>query len=92
LATKGVALPNLLDPALLGILCFSLFSNIPLGYLREGASRFSLRWFVFIHLSIPFIIGLRIANDINWRAIPFTLGLAVVGQIIGSRARRRKIR
>jgi hypothetical protein len=85
-------LANPLDPALLGILCFALFSNIPLGYLREGAPRFSLRWFVFIHLSIPFIAGLRIANDISWRAIPFTLGLAVVGQIIGSRARRRRHR
>jgi len=91
-ALKGPPLPNLLDPALLGILGFALLSNIPLGYLREGAPRFSLRWFVFIHLSIPFIIGLRIANDVSWRAIPFTLALALAGQIIGSRARRRRFR
>lgn len=82
-------MPDLLDPALLGILCFALFSNIPLGYLREGVPRFSLHWFLYVHLSIPFIIGLRLANGISWRAIPFTLGLAVAGQLIGSRARRR---
>lgn len=85
-------MPNLLDPALLGILCFALFSNIPLGYLREGVPRFSLRWFIYIHLSIPFIIGLRIANDVSWRAIPFTIALAVAGQLIGSRTARRRSR
>lgn len=78
--------------ALIGILCFAFFSNIPLGYLRMGSRRFSLRWFVFIHLSIPFIVGLRVANDINWRAVPFTIALAVAGQMIGSRIYRQQKR
>lgn len=82
-------MPNLLDPALIGILCFALLSNIPLGYLREGARRYSLRWFVYIHLSIPFIIALRVVNGVGWRVIPFTLGLAVAGQWLGGRAWRR---
>ena len=82
-------MPNLLDPALIGILCFALFSNIPLGYLREGTPRLSMRWFVYIHLSIPFIIVLRIVNGIGWQAIPFTLGLAITGQWLGGRARRK---
>ena len=85
-------MPNLLDPALLGILGFALLSNIPLGYLREGAQRFSLRWFVFIHLSIPFIIALRVVNGVSWRVIPLTLGLALAGQWLGGRARRRRRR
>ena len=78
------------NTALLGILCFALFSNIPLGYLRMSSPRFSVRWFVFIHLSIPFIIGLRLANDISWRAVPFTIALAVAGQMIGSRIYRQR--
>lgn len=85
-------MPNLLDPALLGILGFALLSNIPLGYLREGARRFSLRWFVFIHLSIPFIIALRVVNGVSWRVIPLTLALALAGQWLGGRARRRRRR
>lgn len=85
-------MPNLLDPALLGILGFALLSNIPLGYLREGSRRFSLRWFVFIHLSIPFIIALRVVNGVSWRVIPLTLGLALAGQWLGGRARRRRRR
>ena len=81
-------MPDLLNPALLGILCFALFSNIPLGYLRTGVPRLSVRWFVYIHLSIPFIIVLRVVNDVSWRAIPFTLAFAVIGQFLGSRAKR----
>ena len=75
--------------ALISLLLFALFSNIPLGYLRMGSPKYSLRWFVYIHLSVPFIIGLRIANNISWQMIPFSIALAVAGQMIGSRLYRR---
>ena len=79
-----------LTAGLISLLLFAFFSNIPLGYFRESSRKFSLRWFVFIHLSIPFIIGLRITNDISWRAIPLTFALAFVGQWLGGRAHRRR--
>jgi hypothetical protein len=79
-----------LTAGLLSLLLFAFFSNIPLGYLREGARKYSLRWFVFIHLSIPFIVGLRMSNHISWRAIPLTLALAVAGQWLGGRVHRRR--
>lgn len=75
--------------ALISLLLFALFSNIPLGYLRMGSPKYSVRWFVYIHLSVPFIIGLRIANNISWQMIPFSIALAVAGQMIGSRLYRR---
>ncbi len=75
--------------ALISLLLFALFSNIPLGYLRMGSPRYSVRWFVYIHLSVPFIVGLRIANNISWQVIPFSIALAVAGQMIGSRLYRR---
>jgi len=75
--------------ALISLLLFALFSNIPLGYLRMGSPKYSVRWFVYIHLSVPFIIGLRIANNISWQMIPFSFALAVAGQMIGSRLYRR---
>ena len=74
---------------LISLLAFSILSNIPLGYLRQGSPKYSVRWFVFIHLSVPFIIGLRISNNISWQLIPFSIALAVVGQMIGSRIYRR---
>ena len=75
--------------ALISLLLFALFSNIPLGYLRMGSPKYSVRWFVYIHLSVPFIIGLRIANNISWQMIPFSIAMAVAGQMIGSRLYRR---
>jgi hypothetical protein len=76
--------------ALTSLLLFAFFSNIPLGYLRQGSPKYSVRWFVLIHLSIPFIAGLRLANDISWKIIPFTLALAVAGQFVGGHFHRRK--
>jgi len=75
--------------ALISMLAFAVLSNIPLGYLRQGAPKYSVRWFVLIHLSVPFIIGLRIANNIHWHVIPTSIALAVAGQMIGSRLYRR---
>ena len=78
--------------ALISLLAFAILSNIPLGYIRQGTQKYSVRWFVYIHLSVPFIIGLRIANNISWQIIPFSIALAVVGQMIGSRIYRRSQR
>jgi hypothetical protein len=74
---------------LAGLLSFALSANIPLGYLREAARRYSPRWFLLIHLSIPFIIVLRITLGFDWTFIPLTLLCAVAGQVIGGRIRRR---
>ncbi|MDH3998760.1 MAG: hypothetical protein OET90_07955 [Desulfuromonadales bacterium] len=79
-----------LDIALISLLFFALVCNIPLGYLRMRVPKFSLYWFIYIHLSVPFIIALRLANNIHWHVIPFSIFLAVSGQMIGSRLYRRK--
>jgi hypothetical protein len=78
-----------LNIAVISLLLFAFFSNIPLGYLRMGSPKYSVRWFVYIHLSVPFIVGLRVANNISWQMIPFSIALAVAGQMIGSRLYRR---
>ncbi|WP_303722364.1 hypothetical protein [Malonomonas rubra] len=76
---------------LAALLFFSFGTNLPLGYLRETSRKFSLHWFVLVHLSIPFIIALRIMFGFGWHVIPFTLACAVAGQVIGSRIRRRTL-
>lgn len=75
---------------LTGLLIFALGSNLPLGYFRENCRKFSFRWFVLIHASIPFIITLRLALGFDWTVIPLTFACAVAGQIAGSRIRRRQ--
>ena len=71
------------------LLAFALLANLPLGYLREETPKYSLRWFLYIHLSIPFIVLLRVTEGFGWEVIPFTLICAVAGQLAGSRYRRR---
>ncbi len=74
---------------LAGLLLFSFGINLPLGYLRESSRKFSLRWFVLIHLSIPFIIVLRSLFGFDWQLIPFTIICAIAGQMLGGRIRRK---
>ena len=75
--------------ALISLLAFALLSNIPLGYLREETERYSIRWFIYIHLSIPFIVALRYSFGFGWEIVPFSVGCAVAGQLLGGRFRRR---
>ncbi|MEA3544602.1 MAG: hypothetical protein U9R69_05200 [Thermodesulfobacteriota bacterium] len=73
------------------LLLFAFGSNLPLGYLRETSCKFSFRWFVLIHLSIPFIVVLRSMLGFSWYLIPFTLACAVAGQLLGGQLRRRTL-
>lgn len=75
--------------SLAGLLLFAMLINLPLGFLRDASPRYSLRWFVYIHLSIPFILLLRLREGFGWKVIPLTIACAVFGQILGGRIRRR---
>ncbi|HBO68723.1 MAG TPA: hypothetical protein DD658_00610 [Deltaproteobacteria bacterium] len=73
---------------LIGLAALSV--NVPLGYLREGRRKFSLGWFVYIHLSIPLVAFLRIESHLSAWFIPLFILFAIAGQVIGGRVRRRK--
>ena len=66
----------------------ALALNLPLGYWRAGTRKFSPAWFFFIHASIPVIIWERMSLGLSAWYIPFSLGSAVVGQLLGARLRR----
>jgi hypothetical protein len=66
----------------------ALAVNLPLGYLREGTRKLSLQWFLYVHLSVPLIAYLRIANHVSAWAIPPFVACALIGQIAGGRMRR----
>jgi hypothetical protein len=66
----------------------ALSVNIPLGYAREGFRKFSVGWFVCVHLSIPLIAWLRLSNHVSAWGIPAFVACAVLGQIAGGKARR----
>ncbi len=63
---------------------------MPLGYLRAGKPKFSVGWFVYIHLSIPLIVFLRILNHLTPWVIPVFIACAVAGQLAGGRIRQAR--
>ncbi|HXX56390.1 MAG TPA: hypothetical protein VEI96_00150 [Thermodesulfovibrionales bacterium] len=72
---------------LLAALLFSLtiLINLPFGYFRRRERKFSFKWFLYIHVPIPFIFLMRVLSHLDFRYIPLFILAAVIGQVLGSR-------
>jgi hypothetical protein len=68
---------------LIALLAFAI--NIPFGYLRKRARKFSVKWFVYVHLSIPVVVAARLLTNTDYRFIPIFILAAVAGQIMGGK-------
>jgi hypothetical protein len=73
-----------------GLAAFTLILNLPFGLLRSKAKKYSLRWFLCIHLPIPFIYLLRRYLMFTASAIPLLVVAAVLGQIGGGKMNTQK--
>ena len=69
----------------------ALIVNLPFGYLRSGTKKFSLKWFLYIHLPVPFIFILRNFFGLGYRVIPIVIAGAVIGQYTGGLIRELRI-
>ena len=60
--------------------------NIPFGYWRGHVRKFSLQWFLAIHIPVPFIIALRLLSGLGfaWYTYLFLVGAFFLGQRFGS--------
>ena len=83
-----------MQPLLLsaGLVLLAFVANIPCGYLRENFRKLSFMWFLMIHITIPFIVLLRIKAGLGWHYIPLTVTGAVMGQVVGGTINRRRNR
>lgn len=63
-----------------------LIINIPFGYWRANVKKFSLQWFLAVHIPVPIIIALRIFVSIGfaWYTYVFFVGAFFLGQGFGS--------
>jgi hypothetical protein len=68
---------------------FALAMNLPFGHFRAPTKKFSVAWFLYIHLPIPAIIFMRKIFDFDWKVIPLMIAAAVAGQVIGARLNRK---
>jgi len=68
------------------LLCvFTVFINLPFGYVRAKTKRYSLRWFLCIHIPIPLIFIVRTMSHIEFKYIPILVLAAITGQILGGK-------
>lgn len=64
---------------------FTLFVNLPFGHMRAKTRRYSLRWFLYIHIPIPLIFIARTIAHIEFKYIPVLILAAITGQILGGK-------
>ncbi|KAJ4720829.1 Zinc finger B-box domain containing protein 1 isoform 1 [Melia azedarach] len=67
-------------------------ANVPLGIWREHTEKFSVSWFAAVHAAVPFIAMLRKTVLMPKSAMAFTIAASVLGQVIGSRAERYRLK
>lgn len=63
----------------------ALLISVPMGYWRATVKKFSVQWFLAIHLSVPFIFLLRTSTGLGYSFIPGLVGMALLGQVIGAK-------
>jgi hypothetical protein len=68
-----------------GIVFLTVLINFPFGYLRNKAKKFSFKWFLCIHLPIPFIFLARVSAHLGYRYVPLFVLAAFAGQILGGK-------
>ena len=69
----------------------ALVVNLPFGYLRAGSKKLSLKWFLYIHIPIPFLFILRTYAGVTYKYIPLLAVGAILGQFIGGRLNPNRI-
>lgn len=84
--------PQPLPSKMIAIALLGMAANIPLGVWREHTKKFSPQWFAAVHAAVPFIAMLRKSVVMPRTAMVFTIAASIVGQTIGSRAERIRLR
>jgi hypothetical protein len=70
---------------LAGLFFITFLINLPFGYLRSKTRKLTFKWFLYIHLPIPFIFLMRTLAQFDIRYIPVFVAAAIIGQLLGGR-------
>jgi accessory gene regulator protein AgrB len=68
-----------------GLFSLTVMINLTFGFLRNKTRKFSLKWFLSIHLPIPLIFLARVSSHLDFRYIPVFVVAALTGQIVGGK-------
>ncbi|MFA5352644.1 MAG: hypothetical protein WC291_00275 [Thermodesulfovibrionales bacterium] len=67
------------------ICLFTFLINIPFGYFRGKSRKFSVQWFLYVHLPVPLVILVRIFTHTDYKYIPLFIFIAIAGQFFGGK-------
>ncbi|XP_057979544.1 uncharacterized protein LOC131165616 [Malania oleifera] len=84
--------PQPLPAKVLVIGILGMAANVPLGIWREHTEKFSPAWFAAVHAAVPFIGMLRKSVLMPKTAMAFTIAASILGQVVGSRAERYRLK
>lgn len=64
-----------------------LVFNLPFGYWRAHAGKFSFQWFIAVHLPVLLAVSLRLLSGLGWQlaTFPVLIGAYCIGQLVGGR-------
>ncbi len=69
------------------VCCIIVLINIPFGYMREKQQKFSLAWFVAVHVPVVFVIIIKYLFSVPTTLLTFPLFCIAVflGQYFGGK-------
>jgi hypothetical protein len=70
---------------IIGLFSMTVMINLLFGFLRSRTRKFSLNWFLCIHLPIPLILFARLSSHLTYHYIPIFVIAALTGQILGGK-------
>ncbi|MDA8104694.1 MAG: hypothetical protein M0Z71_04875 [Nitrospiraceae bacterium] len=70
---------------IIAIFSLTLLINLYFGRLRTKTRKFSLNWFLCIHLPIPFVFLARVSSHVSAWYIPLFVVAALGGQVLGGK-------
>ena len=76
------------SPLLLtALLAVTFILTLPFGVWRARCRKFTVKWWLAIHLVIPLIFLMRRWGGFSYWYIPLFLASTVLGQVVGGRIR-----
>jgi hypothetical protein len=75
------------------ILTVILLLNLPFGFWRAGVKKFSLQWYLAVHVPVLLAIALRIWEHLAFRlaTLPLFVAAFFMGQVLGGKLRGKRI-
>ena len=70
------------------LVCMAVFIiNIPFGYWRANVRRFSMQWYLAIHLPVILVIAMRLTTHLGfaWSSYVILVTAFFLGQVFGSK-------